>query len=163
MLGLGSPQKEGDTMGEALGRNVGEHRAEYRRLLAKHSQKESPQKQVVVDPLSASISNSSHNPWTNFFEDADLRRQIKIDIERTFQEKEFFKHLSIKKILNNTLFTWAKENPGISYKQGMNELVAIICHVAYSESILPEDHLHPDLVSSPGEEATRALYLLMND
>jgi hypothetical protein len=33
----------------------------------------------------------------------------------------------------NILFTWAKENSDISYKQGMNELLAIVLFVAYAE------------------------------
>ncbi len=74
MLGLGRPEG-GESRGEALERSVTQHRAEYRRLLAKHSQKEAPQKQqMVIDPLSATPRDSSHNPWTNFFEDADLRK-----------------------------------------------------------------------------------------
>ena len=33
----------------------------------------------------------------------------------------------------SVLFTWAKENSDISYKQGMNELLAIVLFVAYAE------------------------------
>jgi TBC1 domain family protein 5 len=36
------------------------------------------------------------------------------------------------------LFTWSKENPEISYKQGMNELLGIFVFVAYAEQA-PED------------------------
>lgn len=35
--------------------------------------------------------------------------------------------------MTNILFTWAKENPALSYKQGMNELLGTILFVAYAE------------------------------
>jgi len=33
------------------------------------------------------------------------------------------------------LFMWAKENAAISYKQGMNELLAIVCFAFFAERI----------------------------
>jgi TBC1 domain family protein 5 len=97
---------------------------------------------VIIDPLSREkeqSNNNNNNPWSNYFEDAELRKQIKIDVERTFQEREFFKNLRIKKELNNILFTWSKNNAHISYKQGMNELAAILGFVCYTENLNEKD------------------------
>lgn len=41
-------------------------------------------------------------------------------------------------MMNNILFVWSKHNPVISYRQGMNELAAILLFTAYRESIGPD-------------------------
>ena len=35
----------------------------------------------------------------------------------------------------NILFIWAKNNPDLGYKQGLNELLAVLVFVAYGESV----------------------------
>jgi hypothetical protein len=51
------------------------------------------------------------------------------------------------------LFLWAKENQDIQYKQGMNEILAIIVFAYFSERINVEhdlDHLTTDeIISDP--------------
>jgi TBC1 domain family member 5 len=43
---------------------------------------------------------------------------------------EFFQHKEVAKLLNTILFVWCKLNPDVSYKQGMNELLAsvVVCY-----------------------------------
>ena len=43
--------------------------------------------------------------------------------------------MKIKKIMTNVLFVWCKLNPDISYRQGMNEIVAILTFIFFTESI----------------------------
>lgn len=54
-------------------------------------------------------------------------------MERTFQERPLFQVKEVQELMVSILFIWAKENPKISYKQGMNELLGIILFVAYAE------------------------------
>lgn len=56
------------------------------------------------------------------FQNSDefLREEIKKDVDRTYQEMEFFQDENILKLLSNVLFVWCKKNPEVSYKQGMN-------------------------------------------
>ena len=65
--------------------------------------------------------------------DNELKSTIRDDVGRTFQERPLFHLPRIQELMVNILFTWAKEHPEISYKQGMNELLGIILFVAYAE------------------------------
>jgi len=56
---------------------------------------------------------------------------INLDISRTYQDKELFQSTEIKEILKNVLFIWAKENKETAYRQGMNELLAVILFAIY--------------------------------
>ena len=62
-----------------------------------------------------------------------MRRIINLDIIRTYQNINLFSQEKIKKLLLNILFIWCKENDDVSYRQGMNDLVAIliICFYPY--------------------------------
>lgn len=64
-----------------------------------------------------------------------MREIITQDIERTDQEYDFFTQKQVKDSLISILFLWSKENPEISYKQGMNEVLAIIVFAFFAERI----------------------------
>ena len=64
-------------------------------------------------------------------EDTDLKDLINKDLDRTHQEMDIFLQNKIKNILANVLYIWSKENSEVSYRQGMNELLAIIFIVFY--------------------------------
>ncbi|KYN94382.1 GTPase-activating protein, putative [Plasmodium reichenowi] len=82
------------------------------------------------------LSSDDKNPWTLKQKNQELKEEIKQDILRTYSEKKIFQNEEIRDILNTILFIWAKKNPDISYKQGMNEILAIFFIVNYRE------HLH---------------------
>jgi TBC1 domain family protein 5 len=67
-----------------------------------------------------------------------LKNEIKKDVERTYQEFEFFNHKKIIHILTNVLFIWSKENSEISYRQGMNEVAASLIYVYFREALYKE-------------------------
>lgn len=82
------------------------------------------------NPLSPDTQN---NPWNDLFKDKDVRELIVQDIERTSQEYEFFTQKKVKDILIGILFLWAKENQDIQYKQGLNEVLAIVVFAYFAE------------------------------
>ena len=47
----------------------------------------------------------------------------------------FFLDPEILKLLTDVLFVWCKTYPDISYKQGMNELLASIVFVYFQEAV----------------------------
>ena len=51
------------------------------------------------------------------------------DIKRTYQESPIFKKEEIQEMMLRILYIYAKKNSYISYKQGMNELLAIILNL----------------------------------
>jgi TBC1 domain family member 5 len=65
--------------------------------------------------------------------DNELKILIKKDIDRTLQEKSLFQKEEVKEMMVNILFIWSKSHPEISYRQGMNELLAVMVIVAYAE------------------------------
>ncbi|CAD2101351.1 GTPase-activating protein, putative [Plasmodium vinckei lentum] len=85
------------------------------------------------------LSSDDKNPWTLKQKNQELNNEIKQDILRTYSEKKIFQSEKIRDILNKILFIWAKKNPSISYKQGMNEIVAIFFIVNYREQIIQND------------------------
>lgn len=88
------------------------------------------------NPLAAATEN---NPWNSHFKDKEVRDLITQDIERTSQEFEFFTQKRTKDILTGILFLWASENQDIQYKQGMNEILAIIVFAYFAERVPADD------------------------
>ena len=66
-----------------------------------------------------------------FFDNADIQHLIKIDVDRTFQDRELFCQNSIKAIENNILYLFSKFNEPIYYKQGMNDILAMLIYALY--------------------------------
>lgn len=49
-------------------------------------------------------------------ENAELRNEIRKDVERTYSENPFFSNKRIMQILTNVLFIWSKEYNDIAYR-----------------------------------------------
>lgn len=64
--------------------------------------------------------------WSQWFEHGGLLELIRVDIHRTYQENDFFTKIHTQKMMERILLIWAIEHPQCSYRQGMNELLAII-------------------------------------
>ncbi len=74
------------------------------------------------DPL----GNNENSEWKVFFEETEVKKILNLDIIRTFPDKNLFKEKYILNILTNTLVMWSLDNSKLSYRQGMNEICAII-------------------------------------
>lgn len=70
-----------------------------------------------------------------FWQNEDLQKEIEQDILRTYPEKEFFQRSDIRQMMLRILFIYARQNPQLSYKQGMHELLAPIIYLTERESI----------------------------
>ena len=86
-------------------------------------------KKFIGDPLGGGSKKKKSS--TESYEDNELKGIINKDLDRTRQEIDLFYQSKIKNILANVLYIWSKENPEISYRQGMHELLAIIFLVFY--------------------------------
>ena len=53
--------------------------------------------------------------WGDFFDKADIKHLIKIDVDRTFQDRDLFCENSIKDMEYNILYLFAKVNQPTSY------------------------------------------------
>lgn len=71
---------------------------------------------------------------TNQCDHKNIFRIIQRDVVRTFPDMEFFRQSEMQGILENVLFNYASENPHLSYKQGMHELLATLLYVLHTDS-----------------------------
>ena len=93
-------------------------------------------KKYKGDPLADDIkiiNKKKEKNYSSLYEENELRRIINLDIVRTYQNINLFSQENTKNLLLNILFIWSKENDDISYRQGMNDLLAIlfICFYPY--------------------------------
>jgi hypothetical protein len=89
----------------------------------------------INNPLSLDITS----PWSVFFEDEKLKKMIIQDIDRTYPEYTYFKQQWVKDMMLDILFIYSKENPEISYRQGMHELLAPVIYMLDQEKIPPSE------------------------
>lgn len=61
-------------------------------------------------------------------------RTIERDVIRTFPDMEFFRQTEMQGLLIDVLYNFACENPHLSYKQGMHELLAALLYVLHTDS-----------------------------
>ena len=56
-------------------------------------------------------------------------------MERTNADLELFQNPDNKEIIIDTLVVWSSKNSDIKYRQGMNEIAALIFLVLYEEAL----------------------------
>ena len=100
---------------------ISNQREEYKKKIRKFCKIE---KFKGGDPLCDISKKKKKNNMQS--EDNVLKNTINKDLDRTHQNKDLFLQNKVKNILANVLYIWSKENKDISYRQGMNELLAII-------------------------------------
>ena len=105
---------------------IANQREEYKKKIKKFCKI----KKFIGDPLGGGSKKKKASADTSY-EDTDLKNLINKDLERTHQEIDLFLQNKIRNILANVLYIWSKENCDVSYRQGMNELLAIIYLVFY--------------------------------
>ena len=62
----------------------------------------------------------------------EMKDLIKADVNRTCQEFEYFRKQETKDLLQSLLFLWGREHAN-GYKQGMNEIMAVLLAVCDTE------------------------------
>jgi TBC1 domain family protein 5 len=72
------------------------------------------------------------NPSKQQLRDRETKELIKQDVIRTCQEFSYFRLQTTKDLLTQVLYLWAAEHD-LGYKQGMNELLAIVALVFDTE------------------------------
>lgn len=70
--------------------------------------------------------------------DKEVQELITQDVDRTMQEINLFTIPIIKEHLEDLLYLWAKDNNDFSYRQGMNEILAIVV-IAYFQEFIEND------------------------
>ncbi|KDN51564.1 hypothetical protein RSAG8_00109, partial [Rhizoctonia solani AG-8 WAC10335] len=70
------------------------------------------------------LSLDESNPWKDYFASLELRKTIQEDVERTFPDLDYFRSARAQRMLADILFVYSRVHEGISYRQGMHELLA---------------------------------------
>jgi TBC1 domain family protein 5 len=98
------------------------------------------------------------NPWTQQYENQNRMNEIKLDVDRTFQDMAFFKSHGTQTSLINILFVFGKAN-NLLYRQGMNEICAI-CLFVVNEGVDAMQDLPGD--ESPGDVKEAVTYSMFS-
>ncbi|EUD69188.1 hypothetical protein C922_00051 [Plasmodium inui San Antonio 1] len=121
---------------DELVKDVQKKRSSYKQDKDEYITKQSNLNIQKLDPqIFHPLSSDDKNPWTLKQKNQELNEEIKQDILRTHSERKLFQNEEVRDTLCKILFLWAKKNPSVSYKQGMNELVAIFFIVNYREQV----------------------------
>ncbi|ORX51314.1 RabGAP/TBC [Hesseltinella vesiculosa] len=81
------------------------------------------------------LALNESNPWQQYFADAEIRKIIRQDVERTFPDVDFFRSSSVQEQMTDILFIYCKIHEDVSYRQGMHELLAPIYWVVADDSL----------------------------
>ena len=73
-----------------------------------------------------STSKIKTNSYSNFDQYSSLIHLIKIDVERTYPDSKLFQNEYIRELEEVLLNIFAVENKPVTYKQGMNEILAML-------------------------------------
>ena len=121
---------------------IDDNRSEYLYLKNKHITKEINTFININEEKGSEIYENAKKNLLN--EDYDLISLIKIDIDRTFQEIEFYKNKKIKNSLCTILYIYSKQFPNPGYNQGMNDICSILLYVLYQNYILNDSFIKND-------------------
>lgn len=84
---------------------------------------------VDVNKFNPLSKVTAGNPWAAQYENQSRVNEIKLDVDRTHQDMPFFRSSVVQLSLINVLFVFGKSN-NLQYRQGMNEVCALIYYVA---------------------------------
>lgn len=94
-----------------------------------------PEEEELDHPL----ANSEQSLWAQAFQDQRLCQIIMLDVQRTHPENAFFADTQTVAVLKDVLFLWCKLNPELSYRQGMNEILAPIVLVVARSHVVDDE------------------------
>lgn len=96
-------------------------------------------------------------------QDKDMKDTIYKDVVRTYQEYKFFNKKEVRDQLVSTLYFWAKTYPMFSYRQGMNEIIAVIYFVFASEKSITNTKIDDLSDSEIAGTSENLINFLFND
>eukprot|EP01112_Ceratiomyxa_fruticulosa_P019286 TRINITY_DN6295_c0_g1_i1.p1 TRINITY_DN6295_c0_g1~~TRINITY_DN6295_c0_g1_i1.p1 ORF type:complete len:498 (-),score=54.67 TRINITY_DN6295_c0_g1_i1:74-1567(-) len=97
---------------------------------------ETESEKVKID-LDDPLNQNDDSAWNKFFQNEELKKEISMDIVRTYQGEPFFEQRWVRDMMSRILFIYAKDNSGVLYIQGMNEILAPLLFVMDSSKVVP--------------------------
>ena len=104
-----------------------------KRKSIKNSIKKNTLNKFKGDPLGGLIGdgNKDAEDWDNFFNQSEIIKLIKFDVERTMPFEKLFQEPYIQEMENTILKLFTKNHKDVSYKQGMNEILSVLIYAMY--------------------------------
>ena len=109
------------------------------------------------------LMSGKDNVWNEMLEDKDIKDCIYNDVVRTYQEYKFFNRKEIRDEMVIILYYWSKTYPMFSYRQGMNEIMAIIYFAFYAEKAGVHDDVDKKKNSEIAEDPQLLIKFLFNE
>ncbi|KAI8367560.1 rab-GTPase-TBC domain-containing protein [Radiomyces spectabilis] len=106
------------------------------------------------------LALNESNPWQQYFEDSEIRKVIRQDVERTFPDVEFFRADDVQEQMTDILFVYCKMNQDVSYRQGMHELLAPFYWTVATDSLRGLSEESP--VVGPTSPATKLMMQVLD-
>ena len=117
-----------------------------------------------LDPkLFNPLMSGKDNLWNEMLEDKDIKDWIYKDVVRTYQEYKFFNRKEIRDNMVTTLYYWSKTYPMFSYRQGMNEIIAIVYFAFYAEKAVAKDDIDKKKNEEIAEDQSLLIQFLFNE
>ena len=122
---------------------------------------------IMQKQTQGQTNEKDSNAFSNFEEKSSIKHLIEIDVERTYGDIKLFQDEYIRNMEQEILYVFAQENKPTSYKQGMNEILAIFIHSFFPFYITsPIKNYTPDKFdlwcSDPGKY-TNEIYSFFHD
>lgn len=133
---------------------------------AKRKQYQTKKNQIKNKKLSSGNpleSNNVNSEWSSFFKDQELSKIIALDINRTLQDNELFCIEYTKTMLSNILLIWSKDNSHVSYKQGMNEILALLFYSLFPYYIDNDVTLSNEAMRNNAEKYAKEVYYFFHN
>eukprot|EP00742_Colponemidia_sp_Colp-10_P010695 GILJ01011769.1.p1 GENE.GILJ01011769.1~~GILJ01011769.1.p1 ORF type:complete len:1254 (-),score=118.15 GILJ01011769.1:125-3886(-) len=140
-------------------------------ILEQRAKYETFVKDYLIDPTKVEnaevdhpLSSRQDSLWNQFFNDEELRLQIKQDLERLYPRgcDEYFQTPKIRQLMFSILVIWSKLHAQTSYRQGMHELLAPFVWICDREKIQLEDPASSSMPHGFGDDLDRAMRHLMD-
>ncbi|CAI2359005.1 unnamed protein product [Moneuplotes crassus] len=134
----------------------------HRKRFYKISDRYSIENTKNMDPMACNpLMSSTGNLWNELMDDKDMKDTIMKDVVRTYQEYKFFQRKKVRDQMVSTLYFWSKTYPMYSYRQGMNEIIAVIYFVFAAEKVQEDidiDQLSDSEIASDHDNLIKFLY-----
>lgn len=145
----------GDDVSE-WAKELQQHRSRFQELINQH------RSELDVRKFDANICNplsrNSANPFLKIQANDELQQEIWKDIERTYPEVDLLQRQDSRRSMQRVLFHWCRANnpskdASESYRQGMNELVAVLYFVVRSGEFSGAEAFGEELCGTAHTEA----------
>ena len=84
-----------------------------------------------ITGLNSEQKDKDNTGWNDFLTQSETVKMIKFDVERTMPNEKLFQESFIRELQTTILTNFAKNHKKITYRQGMNEILALLIYAMF--------------------------------